>query len=84
MLRGVDLLPLSHAPAATDCVVVDVAGDGPLVARLRELGIEVGAPLRVVRPGRTLLLHLGDGRVALRAADAAGVRVHVAGPASAV
>ena len=80
-MAPVDPIPLTSAPAAVECLVVDVAGDGAFLSRLRELGIEVGAPLRVLRPGPTLLLGVGAGRLALRAAEAASVRVHVAGPA---
>lgn len=80
-MPSVDPIPLTWAPASAECTVVDVAGDGAFLARLRELGIEAGAPLRVLRPGRTLLLGVGSARLALRAAEAASVRVHVAGPA---
>lgn len=77
-------ISLSSASTTCECTVVDVAGDGSFLARLRELGIDVGAPLRVLRPGRTLLIGVAGSRLALRATDAARVRVLVAAPAPAV
>jgi len=70
-------LPLTQAPLHADCFVVEVDGDGAFLARLRELGIEAGAQLRVLKPGRSLLLGVGESRLALRAAEAAAVRVCV-------
>ena len=68
-------VPLPQAPANADCFVVGVEGDGPLLERLREMGIEVGGQLRVLRSGRSMLLHVGDTRLALRAPEAAAVQV---------
>ena len=53
-------------------------GDGPFVSRLRELGLEVGSAVRVLRGGPTLVVGIGAGRLALRAAEATAVRVCVA------
>jgi Fe2+ transport system protein FeoA len=76
-------VPLTHAPLRSECYVTDVAGDGAFLERLRELGIEVGAQVRVLRPGRSLLLGVGECRLALRATEASAVSVCVSAASTA-
>ena len=75
----VNPVPLPQAPQDADCFVVGVEGDGVLLSRLREMGIEIGGHLRVLRSGRSMLLNVGDTRLALRAPEAAAVQVCPAG-----
>jgi Fe2+ transport system protein FeoA len=69
---------LTSLRANTDCFVVDVKGEGPFLSRLRELGVEAGAALTVVRPAPSLLLRIGETRIALRSEEASGVDVCIA------
>jgi len=68
-------LSLTSVTANTECFVVDVDGDCPFLSRLRELGVEAGAALTVVRPAPSLVLRIGETRIALRSDEAACVHV---------
>lgn len=70
-----EITSLTALPANTECFVVDVTGDCPFLSRLRELGIEAGAAITVIRPAPSLVLRVGETRIALRSDDAAGVHV---------
>jgi ferrous iron transport protein A len=60
------LIPLELVNSGQSVEVVDVAGDPGWVGRVQELGIRIGAYLRVLRPGSPCLLQVGDNRFCLR------------------
>jgi len=56
-------------------VVIDVTGSSRLAARLRELGVIPGEPIRVLRKGAPLIVQVGGSRFGMRPQDAAAVHV---------
>lgn len=79
-------LDLSQLPRRQPALVdaVDARADNdPIARRLRELGFVAGEPVEVVATapfgGDPLLVQVGYTRFALRRAEAARVRVHLAG-----
>jgi Fe2+ transport system protein FeoA len=54
--------------------VLEVTPASPLSARLRELGVTPGCPVRVLRSGSPLVIQVGGGRFCLRREDAACIR----------
>ena len=56
-------------------VVTEVAGSSRLAARLRELGVIPGRPIRVLRSGTPLIVEVDGSRFGMRPQDAAAVRV---------
>lgn len=76
-------MTLAEVQRHTQVTVRDVALGAPTRRRLSELGLRTGATVEVLRraPFRgPLALKLGDGRLALRAEDAARVLVESTGP----
>ena len=68
--------PLPDAPLDRPCVVAGVTGDDAFVARLRELGLEAGTPIRLMRRGPSLVVRVGESsHLALRAHETRGVLV---------
>jgi Fe2+ transport system protein FeoA len=70
-----EITSLTAVPAGTECFVVGVDGDCPFLSRLRELGVEEGSALVVVRAAPALVVRLGETRIALRSDEAACVSV---------
>lgn len=60
------LLPLDFLPPGEWAEVVDLAGESDAVARLAELGLRIGARLRLIRGGSPCLVQVGDGRLSFR------------------
>ena len=56
-------------------VVTGVMGSSRLAARLRELGVTPGEPIRVLRGGTPLIVEVGGSRFGMRPQDAAAVSV---------
>ena len=69
------LIPLEMVGAGQAVEVVDLDGDPGWVGRIQELGIRIGACLRVLRPGSPCLLQVGDNRFCLRCASGSCVLV---------
>jgi Fe2+ transport system protein FeoA len=55
--------------------VVDLEGDPGWIGRVQELGIRIGASLRVLRPGSPCMLQVGDNRFCLRCSSGSCVLV---------
>jgi ferrous iron transport protein A len=60
------ILPLEVLRAGEWAEVADVSGEGCWVCRLAELGLRVGARLRMLRAGSPCLIQLGNSRLSLR------------------
>lgn len=81
-------LPLSACRSGECGEIVQIDGDGATLRRLREMGIEPGAMVRIARAGSPVILHVHGARLCLRGelADAVFLRVggaaHSAGPAA--
>ncbi|MFA6244260.1 MAG: FeoA family protein [Candidatus Hydrogenedentales bacterium] len=74
-------LPLTECNAGEEVEVVELTADTALSARLRELGVMPGAPVRVARAGSPMILEVGESRFCLRGEDAARVTVRPQLPA---
>lgn len=57
--------------------IVDVAGDEPLVRRLAEMGLRVGARVRMQQTGRPCIVAVGDQRLSLRGDDELTILVQI-------
>ncbi|NKB70398.1 MAG: hypothetical protein GKR89_25285 [Candidatus Latescibacteria bacterium] len=69
---------ISNWLPGTEGVVLDVPGSSRLVARLRELGLIPGVPIRLLRTGSALIIQIPEGRFCLRKKDAETIRVRPA------
>lgn len=67
--------PLSHCPVGSQGTVAEVAGTGRLSARLREFGLLPGVRVRLLRAGSSVVVQIGETRLALRRCDAEAIRV---------
>ncbi|MBX7255114.1 MAG: ferrous iron transport protein A [Candidatus Hydrogenedentes bacterium] len=74
-------LPLTDCGSGEEVEVVEMTADTALCARLRELGMVPGAPVRVARAGSPMILEVGESRFCLRGEDAARVTVRPQLPA---
>jgi ferrous iron transport protein A len=72
-----EVVPLHLLAAGETGCVLDVAGGHPFVFRLQELGLRVGANVRMVQPGQPCIVALNEQRLSLRAEDEAMVLVEV-------
>ena len=59
-------LPLELLRANEEARIVELLGDASQVHRLAEMGLRVGADVRMVRPGSPCVLALGNKRLSLR------------------
>jgi ferrous iron transport protein A len=75
------VLPLDLLKSNEEASVIELSGDEPLIHRLAEMGLRVGAMIRMVRPGAPCLLALDGKRLSLRLNDGFQVLVSVAQPA---
>lgn len=62
------VLPLDLLQANEEASVVELIGDEAQIHRLAEMGLRVGANIRMVRPGAPCLLALDGKRLSLRLA----------------
>ncbi len=72
------IIPLNAMRSGESGRVIDVCGTCPSVVRLQEIGVSVGAELRMVRQGMPCILALGTQRISLRAEDGLQVLVETA------
>ena len=70
-------LPLTACASGDEALVIDLAVDSQLSARLRELGMVPGARVRVARAGQPLILELEETRFCLRGEEADGILVRL-------
>ncbi|QDV27279.1 FeoA family protein [Aureliella helgolandensis] len=70
------VLPIDFLRANESAKVVELLGDEGQVHRLSEMGLRVGALIRMVRPGAPFLLALDGKRLSVRLTD--GLQVLVA------
>ncbi len=61
------LLPLELLRSGERAEVADVSGEPGWVARMAELGVRVGSPVRVLQAGSPCLMEVGGSRLSLRA-----------------
>ncbi len=68
--RGIaeEVLPLDLLQAGEEASIVELIGDEWQVHRLAEMGLRVGANIRMVRPGSPCLLALDGKRLSIRLA----------------
>lgn len=69
--RGIaeEVLPLDLLQAGEEASIVELIGDESQVHRLAEMGLRVGANIRMVRPGSPCLLALDGKRLSIRLAQ---------------
>ncbi|MCI0376930.1 MAG: ferrous iron transport protein A [Gemmataceae bacterium] len=48
---------------------MDISGDSRWVSRLAELGLRIGARVRILQPGSPCLIQVGEARFCLRGDD---------------
>jgi ferrous iron transport protein A len=72
------VLPLELLKSNEEGSIVELCGEGPLVHRLAEMGLRVGAMIRMVKPGAPCLLALDGKRLSLRVNERLQVLVSVA------
>jgi len=79
------LVPLNYLQRGEWAEVVDVSGETACVRRMAELGLRVGAVVRMLQPGSTCLLEMGASRLSMRTEGCVQVYVEpIAAPALAV
>ncbi len=78
--RGIqeEVLPLELLQANEEASIVDLIGDVSQIHRLAEMGLRVGANIRMVRPGCPCLLALDGKRLSLRLSHGLDVLVAAA------
>ena len=69
---------ISNWLPGTEGVVLDVPGSSRLVARLRELGLVPGVPIRLLRTGSALVIQIPEGRFCMHKKDVETIRVRPA------
>ncbi len=74
-IQNVQASPLSHYPVGSQGTVAEVAGTGRFSARLREFGLLPGVRVRLLRAGSSIVVQIGETRLALRRCDAEAIRV---------
>lgn len=75
------LLPIDLLKSDEEAHIVELCGDAPLVHRLAEMGLRVGATIRMIRPGAPCMLALDGKRLSLRLSEKLEVLVAVRQPA---
>jgi ferrous iron transport protein A len=74
--RMTEPLPLELLKSNEEASIVELCGNEPQVHRLAEMGLRVGATVRMVRPGSPCLLAIDGKRLSLRLGE--GIEVLVA------
>jgi Fe2+ transport system protein FeoA len=59
-------IPVEFLSPDSEGVVVELAGEGPSVHRLEEMGIRCGCRIRMLCPGETCLLAIEGKKMCLR------------------
>ena len=72
------LLPLDCLPCGESAEVAEVVGEPRWVGRLAELGLRLGARVKVLQPGSPCLLEVGGCRLSLRIDGASQILVRPA------
>ncbi len=72
------VLPLELLKSNEQASIIEMSGDDGLVHRLAEMGLRVGALIRMIKPGAPCLLALNGKRLSLRLNDELQVFVAVA------
>lgn len=75
------ILPLEFLQANEEASVVELCGDECQIHRLAEMGLRIGASIRMVKPGSPCLLALGGKRLSIRLGGCIAVLVSAAIPA---
>lgn len=70
------MLPLGLLRRDQSARVAEVLGNSPQAHRLRELGLHPGAQIRMVQPGASCIIGIGERRLCLRACECAQVLVN--------
>ncbi len=71
------VLPLDLLKSNEEASIVELSGEASLVQRLAEMGLRVGALIRMVKPGAPCLLALDGKRLSLRLNEGLEVLVSV-------
>ena len=66
---------LSDWDLNVEAEVIEAPCSTPLETRLREIGLVPGVHIRVIRKGSRMVIQVGEGRIAMRRADASTIRV---------
>ncbi|MCI0641784.1 MAG: ferrous iron transport protein A [Gemmataceae bacterium] len=64
-----DLIPFELLGIGQWADVSDIGGDSRWVSRLAELGLRIGARVRILQPGSPCLVQVGEARFCLRGDD---------------
>ncbi len=67
--------PLSHCAVGSQGTVMEIAGTTPFSTRLREFGLLPGVRVRLLRSGASLVVQIGQTRLAIRRCDAEAIRI---------
>ncbi|MEZ6135057.1 MAG: FeoA domain-containing protein [Pirellulaceae bacterium] len=73
------LLPIDLLKVNEEASIVELLGDEKQVHRLSELGLRIGAAIRMVRPGAPCLLAIDGKRLSLRLCNDVEILVAAAG-----
>lgn len=77
-LEYAGMIPLEFLRHNECAEVTDVVGEPQWVARLADVGLHVGAQLRMVQPGMPCLCEVGSTRLSLRLDDRSQIYVQPA------
>ena len=77
-----EMIPLSLLRAGEAASVGEIVGNVELVHRLREMGLQNGARVKMIRPGSPCIIGLDGQRLGFRGDDLARVLVRVGAIAS--
>jgi len=72
-----ELIPLSSLRAGESAWIRDVDGSEVFLKRLCEMGLSLGAEVRMIQPGAPCILAVRDQRLSLRGEDELGIYVEV-------
>ncbi len=68
-MRAVQAVPLEQMRVGQTGRIVQLGGEAKLVHRLEEMGLRIGAQLRVLRAGSPCIVHVAGQRLSLRGSD---------------
>lgn len=77
-----EMVPLSLLKTGQAGSVGEVQGDVNFVQRLREMGVHLGATVKMIRPGSPCIIGLDGLRLGFRGDDLARILVRVGGTPS--
>jgi len=70
-------LALTECHSGEEGEITAITGDSSMARRLRELGLEAGAWIRVAQEGSPVIIHAGETRLCLRSDLAASIRMRI-------